>query len=165
MFLIQSAYYGAHASFFYFGAHATNVMAVVHSANNFTDVIGAVALNVPSALGLPNTLCNDPLVVTLRLGLTTIIEVLTAFGVAIGIIGIIVGGLMRATAWGSEQRIAASNKAISSAIVGLIIVLIAVALGMAIPGWFGLQNSTCPLTPSSTPVATSSSSSTSSPSK
>ena len=47
-----------------------------------------------------------------------------------------------------------SNKAISSAVLGLIIVLLGVLLGTAVPTWFGLQNSTCPLgLPSSSPAS------------
>ncbi len=143
----------------YAASHA-NIANLIHLPN----VIGALALSVPSALNFSSQLCNDPFVRILKSGLTTVIEVLTALGVVVAIIGIIVGGLMRATSWGNDQRIAASNKAITSAIVGLIIVLLAVALGNAVPTWFGLQNNTCSLTPASqsTPSTTSGSSSTSS---
>ena len=92
--------------------------------------------------GTPN--CSDAFVTTLIGGLSVIIHVLMAIGVAIAVIGIIVGGLMRATAWGSEQRIATSNKAITCAVVGLVIVLLSVTLGGSIPGWFGVAK--CPLT-------------------
>ena len=91
--------------------------------------------------GTPN--CSDPFVTTLIGGLSVVINVLMAVGVAIAVIGIIVGGLMRATAWGSEQRIAMSNKAITCAVIGLVIVLLGVTLGGAIPGWFGAAK--CPL--------------------
>ena len=66
-------------------------------------------------------------------------------GVAIAVIGIIVGGLMRATAWGSEQRIAMSNKAITCAVIGLVIVLLGVTLGNQIPSWFNESGSGCSL--------------------
>ena len=108
-------------------------------------------MEIPNALGLPNDLCADGFVKIIKNGLTTIIEVLTALGVVIAVIGIIIGGLMRATSWGNDQRIASSNKAITSAIMGLIIVLVAVALGNAVPSWFGLQSNTCTLAPSATP--------------
>jgi type IV secretory pathway VirB2 component (pilin) len=57
--------------------------------------------------------------------LSSIQGLLTYLGGTICVIGIIVGGLMRATAFGSERRIAASNVALSCAIVGFIIVLLA----------------------------------------
>jgi hypothetical protein len=170
MLLIQNAYYEANTAFVYIGMYMANVTVGAYHANvititRFTDVIGALALSAPNTLLAPSVSCNDPFVQVLRTGLTTIIGVLTALGVVIAVIGIIVGGLMRATAWGSDQRIAVSNKAISSSIVGLIIVLLAVALGTAIPNWFGLQSSSCPLAPSSqpAPVATHAPSTTASP--
>ena len=134
-----------------FGASHANIAGLIHLPH----VIGALAVNVPNALGLSNDLCADAFVRILKNGLTTIIEVLTALGVVVAVIGIIVGGLMRATSWGNDQRIAASNKAITSAIIGLIIVLLAVALGNAVPSWFGLQGNTCSLAPSTTPTSVS----------
>ena len=74
-----------------------------------------------------------------------IVGILMGQGVAVAVIGIIVGGLMRATAWGSEQRIATSNKAIACAVIGLVVVLLCVTLGNQIPGWFGQSGSSCPL--------------------
>jgi hypothetical protein len=90
-----------------------------------------------------NANCSDPFVSTLEHGLGTIISVLMALGIAIAVIGIVVGGLMRATAWGSEQRIAMSNKAITCAVVGLVIVLLGVTLGGEIPAWFGNAGGSC----------------------
>jgi len=87
--------------------------------------------------------CSDPFVTSLVGGLGTIINILMALGVAIAVIGIVVGGLMRATAWGSEQRIATSNKAITCALIGLVIVLLGVTLGGQIPTWFGNIHGSC----------------------
>ena len=84
--------------------------------------------------------CSDLFVSTLEHGLGMIISILMGLGVAIAVIGIVVGGLMRATAWGSEQRIAMSNKAITCAIIGLVIVLVGVTLGGQIPTWFQSNN-------------------------
>ncbi len=146
------------------GANNANTISMVR----FADVLGTLAVNAPSSnvsvtVGLPNALCSDPVVKVIKGGLTNIIGVLTALGIAVAVIGIVVGGLMRATSWGSEQRIAASNKAISSAVVGLIIILLAVILGTEIPNWFNLQNNACPLNPTSvsSPVSTPTSNSTS----
>ena len=91
----------------------------------------------------PAANCSDPFVSTLVGGLSTIINILMGLGIAIAVIGIVVGGLMRATAWGSEQRIAMSNKAITCAIIGLVIVLLGVTLGSQVPTWFGNANGSC----------------------
>jgi hypothetical protein len=85
----------------------------------------------------PTAACSDQFVTTLVGGIGTVITVLVGIGIAIAVIGIVVGGLMRATAWGSDQRVAMSNKAITCAVIGLVIVLLGVTLGNAIPGWFG----------------------------
>ena len=103
-------------------------MFVLPILSHWTHVLAATG-------GTPN--CSDAFVEALSTGIGAIINVLTALGVAIAVIGIIVGGLMRATAWGNEQRIAMSNKAITCAVVGLVIVLLAVTLGGSVPGWFG----------------------------
>ena len=60
--------------------------------------------------------------------------VLTTLGLSICILGIIVGGLMRATAFGNERKIATSNVALSCAVVGFVIVLLANVLAGAIQG-------------------------------
>ncbi len=111
------------------------------------DGLAAVAIRAEVQLGIvfgafntqgPITAnCTDTFVTTLSSGITMVIRILMGLGVAIAVIGIIVGGLMRATAWGSEQRIAMSNKAITCAVLGLIIVLLGVTLGSQIPKWFG----------------------------
>jgi hypothetical protein len=113
------------------------VSALAMRAEGLSFVIGAAHI-----ASTPN--CSDAFVTTLIGGLSVIINILMALGVAIAVIGIIVGGLMRATAWGSEQRIAMSNKAITCAVVGLVIVLLGVTLGGAIPGWFGASKCTLP---------------------
>ncbi len=92
---------------------------------------------VIAATPTPGADCSDPFVTTLVTGLGQIINILMGLGVAIAVIGIVVGGLMRATAWGNEQRVVMSNKAITCAVVGLVIVLLAVTLGNAVPNWFG----------------------------
>jgi len=63
---------------------------------------------------------------------TSLTDILKGLGVGVAGIGIIVGGLMRATAFGNERKVAISNQAIACAIVGLVIVLISatVATGM-----------------------------------
>ena len=66
-----------------------------------------------------------------------------ALSVAIAVIGIIVRGLVRATAKGSDQRIAMSNKAITCAMIGLVIVLLGVTLGGQVPTWFGNAGGNC----------------------
>ncbi len=167
MFLIQNIYYGINTAFI--GTHMTNEIIGVYGRNavtmfRFTNVIGALTLSAPNIVTV-NPVCNDPLVQLIKDAITTIVGVLTALGVAVSVIGIVVGGLMRATAWGSDQRIGMSNKAISSAVVGLVIVLLGVAIGSAIPSWFHMQNNTCPIAPPSisTPAPVPTSPSTSAP--
>ena len=64
--------------------------------------------------------------------IASITGLLTGLGVAICVIGIIVGGLMRATAFGNERKVAQSNQAIACAVVGLVIVGLAQIAGPAI---------------------------------
>lgn len=99
-------------------------------------VIGGIYATHVSG-GTPPASCTDQFVTTLVGGIGTIINILVGLGIAIAVIGIVVGGLMRATAWGSDQRVAMSNKAITCAVIGLVIVLLGVTLGNAVPGWFG----------------------------
>lgn len=61
---------------------------------------------------------------------------LFALGTTVFMIGVIVGGLMRVTAFGSERRIAASNAALSCAVIGFIIVLLSYPLVGLIQGLF-----------------------------
>jgi hypothetical protein len=113
-------------------------VSTIHAGVPFDLVIAAFNGGVTLAAN-----CSDPFVTTLASGISTIIKVLMGLGVAVAVIGIVVGGLMRATAWGSEQRIAMSNKAITCAVIGLIIVLLGVTLGNQIPTWFSKPG--CPL--------------------
>lgn len=57
---------------------------------------------------------------------------LQGVGLAICVIGIMVGGLMRATAFGNERKIATSNMALSCAVIGFVIVLVASTAGNTI---------------------------------
>ena len=57
---------------------------------------------------------------------------LKGIGVAICVVGIMVGGLMRATAFGNERKVAISNQAIACAVIGLAIVLLATVAGPAV---------------------------------
>ncbi len=49
--------------------------------------------------------------------------------------------------FGNERKISESNRLILESIVGLIIVLVSVALGNAIPHWFGMTNMACLVNP------------------
>lgn len=73
---------------------------------------------------------------TLETQLSSIISgftgVLTGIGVTICVLGIAVGGLMRATAFGNERKVAISNQAIACAVIGLVIVLLANTIGSGI---------------------------------
>lgn len=127
--------------------HDALAVAAIRTQVQFAGVIGSLNLMPPRDNPNPFTngaTCNDSFVSTLVNGIEMIIRILMGLGVAIAVIGIVVGGLMRATAWGSEQRIAMSNKAISCAVIGLVIVLLGVTLGNQIPGWFGVGNGNSP---------------------
>ena len=50
------------------------------------------------------------------------------------------------------RKIAESNAAVISGIIGLIIVLLSVPLGNQIPIWFGLADHTCPIGPASSSI-------------
>ena len=67
----------------------------------------------------------DPLKTQLTDFVTSVQGILSGIGVAVAVIGIMVGGLMRATAFGNERKVAISNQAIACAVVGLAIVLVA----------------------------------------
>ncbi len=66
-------------------------------------------------------------------------------GVVAFFVGISVAAIMRMLAFGSERRVATSNMALSAAIVGIIIILLANAIFAALHGW--LPNSDVPATP------------------
>lgn len=66
--------------------------------------------------------------------LNNIVNFLTVIGAAVCAIGVAIGGLMRATSFGSERRISDSNTAISCAIVGLLVVLLSQGVGKWIGG-------------------------------
>jgi hypothetical protein len=61
-------------------------------------------------------------------------DLLKGLGIVVCVLGIIVGGLMRATAFGNESKVARSNQAIACAVVGLVIVLIATVAAGAVNG-------------------------------
>ncbi|GCE03479.1 hypothetical protein [Dictyobacter aurantiacus] len=78
----------------------------------------------------------DPIQTELTGFLSSVKNLLTGIGATIAVIGVIIGGLMRATAFGNERKVAISNQAIACAIVGLAIVLIANTAVLAIQGMF-----------------------------
>jgi hypothetical protein len=60
--------------------------------------------------------------------LNTINTGVTAVGATVFLISVAVAGIMRMVAFGSERRIALSNMALTAAVVGLVIMLLAGAL-------------------------------------
>ncbi len=65
-----------------------------------------------------------------------VVGILTGIGIVVCILGIVVGGLMRATAFGNERKVARSNQAIACAVIGLLIVVLAQAAALAVNGFF-----------------------------
>ncbi len=66
-----------------------------------------------------------PLETELSSIISSVSGLLTGLGITVCILGIVVGGLMRATAFGNERKVAMSNAAIACAVIGLVIVLLA----------------------------------------
>ncbi|GHO93654.1 hypothetical protein KSF_037020 [Reticulibacter mediterranei] len=60
----------------------------------------------------------------------------TAVGGTIFLIAVAIAGIMRMVAFGNERRIALSNMALTAAVIGLIIMLMATALSSFIGGAF-----------------------------
>ena len=58
-------------------------------------------------------------------------------GLAVFLVSVVIAGVMRMIAFGSERRIAVSNMALTSAVVGLVIMLVAGALQTAIQSGLG----------------------------
>lgn len=87
--------------------------------------------------------CGTAAPAGLSTAISNIVNALTGIGAAVCALGIAIGGLMRATSFGSERRISESNTAIACAVVGLLIVLLAQALGK----WIGTL-----ITPDCTPA-------------
>ncbi len=126
--------------------HPTAMLASVYRTSSIV-LVQPANMNMDSPADAPFALCDDPFVVIVRFGLTSIISVLRALGVAIAVHGIVMGGLTRILSFGNQRRISKSNLEIASAIVGLIIVILSVALGNSIPVWFGLADHSCPVIP------------------
>ncbi len=123
------------------------VSMVVYIPNSDLSVLHTVrvfGVTLPRVLGMiladPKPDCSAGFVQQIVKGVSSIIQVLIGLGISISIIGIVAGGLMRATSFGNERRIAMSNTAITCAVVGLLIVLFGATVGNAIPGWFNIAN-------------------------
>ncbi len=116
--------------------HTADITTTTHN----TRVLG---ITLPRGLGLlmgpaVNTPdCATDFVHQIRVGVSNFVHVLMGIGISVSVIGIIIGGLMRATSFGNERRIAMSNTAITCAVIGLVIVIVGATVGNAIPAWFG----------------------------
>ena len=64
-------------------------------------------------------------------------------GIILVVVGIIVGGIMRATAFGNDKQIASSNVALAAAVIGLLIIVLAVPITNGIAGAFQQQQINC----------------------
>src|SRR5215470_8913099 len=91
----------------------------------FHYVFAALSILADAPPAPPTTQVHD--------AITGIVEFLQAIGGAICIIGIAIGGLMRATSFGNEHKVAQSNTAITCAVIGLGVLLLSTALGT----WLG----------------------------
>jgi hypothetical protein len=68
-----------------------------------------------------------------------LVKALAGIGGAVCALGLVVGGIMRATSFGNERRVSDSNTAITCAVVGLLIVLLSWSLG----SWLNSQVISC----------------------
>jgi hypothetical protein len=75
-----------------------------------------------------------PLQTELSTVISSVTTLLKGLGIAVCVLGIMVGGLMRATAFGNERKVAISNQAIACAVIGLVIVLVAQGAATAFNG-------------------------------
>jgi hypothetical protein len=73
-----------------------------------------------------------PLETELSSIISSVSSLLVGLGITVCVLGIVVGGLMRATAFGNERKVAMSNAAIACAVVGLVIVLLASTIASGI---------------------------------
>ncbi len=73
-----------------------------------------------------------PLETELSSIISSVSTLLVGLGITVCVLGIVVGGLMRATAFGNERKVAMSNAAIACAVVGLVIVLLASTIASGI---------------------------------
>ncbi len=133
------------------GLQAANTLAIAHSANStaFTELTNSVRVLKPHPLP---AICNDPFVAIVRNGLNAIIGIGRALGVAVAVHSIVMAGLIRMLSFGNERKIAESNSAIASAVMGLIIVLLSVVLGNDIVTWFGQLDHTCLIGPAGSSI-------------
>jgi len=131
-------------AFFQLMLYATRLVALLPHLQN----LAFAPLNVLISLDLtPAPACgNSDILTALNTGLTSVINILTGLGIAAGVIGIAVGGLMRATSFGNERRIAMSNTAITCAVIGLVIVILSLTIGNDLPQLLGTSGS-CPVLP------------------
>ena len=102
---------------------------IVHAVATSSHTLGALIPAKPAASSPGGTnIAPDELKTFLKDIATT----LWAVGGILCVIGLIVGGIMRATAFGSERRIATSNVALSCAVLGFLIILLAQPISDAI---------------------------------
>lgn len=106
---------------------------VVYAVSFFPDVLGHLLPHYLADTGPGGQNLNIP---GLAQFLKNIAQTLFDLGIVLCVIGIIVGGIMRATSFGSERRIAASNVALSCAVLGFLIILLAQPIGSVIQGAF-----------------------------
>jgi hypothetical protein len=129
----------ASLAFFRLATHAADIAATTQHTQALTFTVPKVlgAILAPPATTGPVANCTDAVITTIVTGASTIVHIMMGLGVTVAVFGIILGGLMRATSFGNERRIAMSNTAITCAVVGLVIVIIGATAGNELPTWFG----------------------------
>src|ERR1700724_2964240 len=92
-------------------AYDALTVAAIRAEVQFGVVIGTLNINPQ---------CDDTFASTLSTGIVTVIRILMGLGVAIMVLGLLIGAIMRATAWENEQKIGQSYKALWGAGRGLV---------------------------------------------
>jgi len=71
--------------------------------------------------------------------LQLVMNAIWLIGGGVFVISVVIGGIMRMTAYGNERRIAMSNMALSAAVAGLVIMLLSLGIYNFITGALGGQ--------------------------
>ena len=106
----------------------------IHFLSHAIQSIPHISTLAPSAACAGGT---DPIGTVLQTTATSIQNDARIVGGIVFIICVIVAGIMRMIAFGSERRVAVSNMALTAAVVGLGIVILSPIMATTIAGWVG----------------------------
>ncbi len=146
MLFLQNIHNSTHTSSIHAGIYITNISARISNTNFITSLANALE-GTPPAGGIP---CNDPFVQLISGGLSAFLFTLMVIGVAIGLICIILGALLRISALTAQkkevkdERMSLSRFAFFCGIIIKVPTLILLILLFLLPHWYGLGATSCP---------------------